>query len=275
MILPLRLGAGKIGAIELIKPPSLVENGIFRARLNWLSTALLLLAVIFLVVYVVTRQNISRPTSALLDGAEALGTGDFDYRVPIPKSKDELARLAAEFNRMAENPSEQKAQTERETENRLRLEKELRHSERLASVGRLAAGIAHELGAPLNVIDAGAEQLLTRPDAPLEKRARNLTIIRGQTERISKIIRQLLNLARPFDFRPARVDLNELIKMTLDQFGQNAAQANVLIEFNSTSKIELSADRDYLAQVFVNILQNARRAGEARRSKSRPRLLLC
>lgn len=257
VILPLKLDTGKIGAIELVKPLALVENDIFRSRLNWFSTTLLLLAVIFLVVYIVTRQNISRPISSLLDGAEALGTGDFDYRVPVPKSRDELARLALEFNRMAENLREQKAQTERETENRLQLEKELRHNERLASVGQLAAGVAHELGAPLNVIDARAEQLLTKRDAPEEKRERNLTIIRQQTERISKIVRQLLNLARPFDFRQARIDLSELLKTTLEQFEQNAVNADVRIEFRGAQQSEVSADRDYLAQVFVNIAQNA------------------
>ena len=260
VILPLKLESGKFGAVELVKPLALIEKDIFRARLNWLSTALLLLAVIFLVVYVVTRQSISRPIIALLDGAQALGTGDFDYRVAVSRSGDELSRLAAEFNRMAGNLSEQKAQNERETENRLRLEKELRHSERLASVGRLAAGIAHELGAPLNVIDARAEQLLAKPDAAEEKRERNLTIIRQQTERISKIIRQLLNLARPFDFRPVLIDLNELIKTTLNQFEQNAAMANVEIEFRAGQKMHISADRDYLAQVFVNVVQNALQA---------------
>lgn len=257
VILPLRLEGEKRGAIELVKPLSLVEDDIFRARLNWLSTTLLLLAVIFLVVYIVARRNISRPIGELLDGAEALGTGDFEYRVRVPKSKDELASLAAEFNRMAERLAEQKRQTERETENRLKLEKELRHSERLASVGRLAAGIAHELGAPLNVIDARADQLLAKPDAAPEKHSRNLTIIREQTERISKIIRQLLNLARPFDFRPTLIDLNELVGTSLEQYEENAANANVEIEFIPTPNLMISADRDYLAQVFVNIAQNA------------------
>lgn len=257
VILPLRLEAGKLGAVELVKPLALVEDDIFQARMNWITTTLLLLAVIFLVVYVVTRRSIALPMRALVEGAEAIGVGDFGYRVRVPPTKDELARLAMEFNRMATRLSEQRTRAEIETENRLKLEKELRHSERLASVGRLAAGVAHELGAPLNVIDARAEQLLNRLDSPPEKREKNLTIIRQQTERISKIVRQLLNLARPFNFRLAAVDLNEAVKIALEQWETNAAAAKLEIEFRATQNLIVRADRDYLAQVFDNIIQNA------------------
>lgn len=257
VILPLNFSPNKRGAVELIKPLSLVQDDIFRSRLSWVSTTLLLLSVIFLVVYLVTQRSISRPISELLTAAVALGKGDFNYRVPIPRTKDELAQLAAQFNRMAELLAEQKTKTEEETENRLKLEKELRHSERLASVGRLAAGIAHELGAPLNVIDARAEQLLSKQDTPPEKVIRNLNIIRAQTERISKIVRQLLTLARPFNFRQISVEINSLVKSTLEQFETALNSAEIKTEFNPAENLKVFADREYLTQVLINILQNA------------------
>jgi len=257
IILPLRHSAEKRGAIEIVKPLALIENDIARARLNRVSTTLLLLAVIFLVVYVVLRRNLSRPIQALLGGAKALGGGDLSHRVSVARSGDELAQLAAEFNRMADNLAAQRRAAETEAENRLKLEKDLRHSERLASVGRLAAGIAHELGAPLNVIDARAEQLLEKADAGREKQIKNLTIIRSQSSRIAHIVRQLLNLARPYNLRFETIEINDLLKSALEEF---ETDENLRIEFVSNDNQKISGDRDFLRQVFVNIFQNARQA---------------
>ena len=260
VITPLRFAANRRGALEMVKPLALIEKDILEARINWLATTLFLLAVIFLVVAVVLRRSLTNPFRSLLIGARILGRGDLDYRVVVPKTRDELALLAEEFNRMADNLAAQRQLAQTEAENRLALERELRHRERLASVGRLAAGIAHELGAPLNVIDARAEQLLEKPDAANEKREKNLTIIRAQTERISRIVRQLLNLARPYKFQPAMLDAAELVAATLEQIAENARRQKVEIEVAGEENLFIAADRDYLQQVFFNVLMNALQA---------------
>lgn len=257
IILPLKLPEEKRGAIEIVKPLALIETDIAAARIRWLATTLLLLATIFLVVYIVLRRSLSRPILALLDGARALGEGNLSHRVRIGTTGDELAQLAAEFNRMADNLAEKRRSAEIEAENRLNLEKQLRHSERLASVGRLAAGIAHELGAPLNVIDARAEQLIENGDAPREKQIKNLTIIRTQSARITHIVRQLLNLARPYNLRFERLKITDLIKSALEEF---EAAENLKIEFEVKEDSIISGDADYLRQVFINVLRNAAQA---------------
>lgn len=257
IIMPLRLTENKRGALEIVKPFALIKNDIAETRANWLATTLFLLAVIFLVVAIVLRRSLTNPFQNLLIGAQNLGRGNLDYRVKVPKTRDELAFLAQEFNRMADNLEAQKQVAEKESENRLMLERELRHTERLASVGRLAAGIAHELGAPLNVIDARAEQLLEKPQTALEKREKNLNIIRAQTEKISRLIRQLLTLARPYNFRIVPLDLNEIVSLTIEQIAENAMRQKVEIEFSEVENLIVSADRDYLQQVFLNILMNA------------------
>lgn len=254
VILPLKLADGKSGAVEIVKPLALIEKDIAVSRVNWLATTLLLLATIFLVVYIVLRQNLSRPILALLYGARTIGRGDLSHRVKLRTTGDELAKLAVEFNRMADNLAEQRRAAESEAENRLNLEKQLRHSERLASVGRLAAGIAHELGAPLNVIDARAEQLLEKADAPREKQAKNLTIIKTQAARITHIVRQLLNLARPYHLRFETIKIAALVRAALEDF-EDAERLK--IEFAAPADLTISGDADYLNQVFVNIFQNA------------------
>jgi signal transduction histidine kinase len=257
IIMPLRLTDEKRGAIEIVKPLALIEDDIGRARLNRLATTLLLLAVIFLIVFIVLRRNLSNPILELLKGARALSEGDLSHRVAVEKNADELSQLAAEFNRMADNLAKQKRSAAIEAENRLNLEKELRHSERLASVGRLAAGIAHELGAPLNVIDARAEQLIEKADPPREKQIKNLTIIRTQSARITHLVRQLLNLSRPYNLRFEAFEINNLIESALEEFG-----ANELIKINITAveNFNINGDKDFLRQVFVNIFRNAAQA---------------
>lgn len=256
IILPLRLTTETRGALEIVKPLALIEDDIALARGIWLSTTLLLLAAISLVVYIVLRRNLSRPIAALLGGAKAVGQGDLSHRVVIENTADEFAQLGAEFNRMADNLTEQRRAAQTEAENRLKLEKELRHSERLASVGRLAAGIAHELGAPLNVIDARAEQLIEKADVPREKQIKNLTIIRAQSARIIHIVRQLLNLARPYHLRFEPVNLNDLIKSALEEF---ETADGLQIEF-AAADLTISGDANFLQQVFVNIFRNAEQA---------------
>lgn len=257
VVTPLRLDERRRGALEIVKPLALIASDIRRARVDWITTTLFLLAIIFLVVGVVLRRSLQQPISKLLEGANAIGHGDLQHRVNIPVTGDELALLAGEFNRMADRLEAQRDLAATETENRVALERELRHTERLASVGRLAAGIAHELGAPLNVIDARAERLLEKPDTPIDKREKNLTIIRTQTDRISRLIRQLLTLARPFDFRLTELDLAEVVASAFDQIAENAERAGIAIESANSVSLGIVGDRDYLQQVFLNISLNA------------------
>jgi two-component system, NtrC family, sensor kinase len=258
VILPIEVGGERRGAVEVVHPLAFVEADIARARLNQVATTLLLLSTIFAVVFAVLRRSLTQPVGELLGGAAAVGRGDLDYRVIVPRSGGEFAQLAREFNRMADGLAEQRRAALREAEERLRLERDLRHSERLAAVGRLAAGVAHEMGAPLNVIDARAEQLLQRPDAPPETRARNLTIIRAQAERITHIVRQLLNLARGYDLRPSALDLREVTADTLGQFEANAARAGVSVEFErGESAAVVEADEEYVRRVLLSVFENA------------------
>lgn len=258
VFLPIDLGGGKRGALEMVKPLDLIEVEIFNARINWLATTLFLLAVIFLVVLSVLRRSLTKPFYELLKGAKKVGEGDFDYRVNVPRTKDELTVLAVKFNKMAENLATQKRAAETEAENRLNLENQLRHSERLASVGRLAAGVAHELGAPLNVIDARAAQILENNKITPEKRAKNLEIIRRQSERITNLVRQLLTLARPFNFNFKTVNLIEHLTDTIEEL--NFENENIKTEIAAEQTFKVKADIDFLRQVWINILQNARQA---------------
>jgi signal transduction histidine kinase len=215
-----------------------------------------LFGAILSVVAVVTRYSLARPIHELLDGAVAVGRGDLNYRVRVRSSGGELASLAREFNRMADRLAEQRRAAIREAEERLALERKLRHNEQLAAVGRLAAGVAHEMGAPLQVIDGRAKQLLHHADAPTETRRRNLTIIRNQAERIARIVRQLLNLSRPHKLHFRKVELTPLILETVELIETQAESAGVEIEIRRASEATIEADPELIQQVLLNICRN-------------------
>jgi signal transduction histidine kinase len=257
VVMPLT-GEGKnYGAIEVIQPISFVRSLIATERRDISLTAMLLCITILLVVYIVTRFGLSLPIQELLGGAQAMGQGDLGYRVIVPGGGSELTRLAQEFNRMADSLLEQRELARQQAEARLSLERKLRHTERLAVVGRLAAGVAHEMGAPLQVIDGRAKQLQQHPEASKETRERNLGLIRTQAERIANIVRQLLTLSRPYNLRLEPVNLSRTVASALEMIEIDAERAGVRIELTPDHESEVEADPRLLHQVFLNICRNA------------------
>jgi len=262
LIVPIRIGQSQRGAFEITQPRSFIRADFARARRDIALVTLALFAAIILVVLAVMRRSLLRPIKEMLGGAFAIGHGDLDYRVVVPAGGGELSQLASEFNRMADNLAEQRRSASRDAEERLALERELRHKERLASVGRLAAGIAHEMGAPLNVIRGRAEMLQQRPDMPEEKRDRNLNIINAQADGIARIVRQLLTLARPFNLKREDVEGMQLISEMLELIEPEAAKAGVRIEVLADEEAWIDGDRDLLHQVLLNICLNGLQAME-------------
>jgi two-component system, NtrC family, sensor kinase len=257
VIAPLQNGNVVIGAIEIAQPISFIRAELVQERRNIAVTAASLSGIILLVASLGLHFNLTRPVQSLLRGAIAIGKGDLSHRVRVRTSSGELAHLATEFNHMAEQLAEQRAALAHETEERLSLERKLRHSERLAAVGRLAAGVAHEVGAPLQVIDGRAKQLLDRHDASLETRQRNLTIIRAQAERITRIVRQMLNLSRPYNLQLQPTNLCDLLTEALESVEISAVRNGVKIETDFASDQRVVIDAGLMLQAFLNICQNA------------------
>jgi signal transduction histidine kinase len=154
-------------------------------------------------------------------------------------------------------------------ERRLAVE-QLRRAERLNIIGKLAAGVAHELGTPLNVIQGSAE-LLQAPTVPPERRALLVETIRRQTARISVIIRHLLDFGRGTGNSKAGVDLNDLAAETAALLLTTALQRECTLSFApAAGAIPLVANASELEQVMTNLvlngLQAMPRGGELRLS---------
>jgi two-component system NtrC family sensor kinase len=257
---PLQLGPGRRAAFEIAQPRTLIEADLQRAQRAVILITLALFAAISLGVLTVARRSLAAPIRDLLVGAEALGEGDLEYRVIVPRGGNEFARLARAFNRMADRLNDQRSRTARETEEKLAMARELRQHERLASLGRLAAGVAHEMGAPLNVIKGRAEQLFAKlegvQEAAHDKFQRNLTIIVEQSDAIARIVRQLLDLARPYRLQRAPVSLRQLIGRAAEMVESDALRARVAVEAVAGHEIYVEVDADLIHQALINVCLN-------------------
>ncbi|OFX23320.1 MAG: PAS domain-containing sensor histidine kinase [Anaeromyxobacter sp. RBG_16_69_14] len=144
----------------------------------------------------------------------------------------------------------------RDVSGQLELERRMMRSEKLAVVGSLAAGLAHEIGTPLNVISATAEYLMV--DGAPGERARRLREIVGETDRISRLVRELLAFARGSGAERALVDVPAAVSRVLSLLAIPAEKKRVRVEADLPATLPpVLADPDGLHQVLVNLLVNA------------------
>jgi PAS domain S-box-containing protein len=140
---------------------------------------------------------------------------------------------------------------------RVALEREVQQAEKLAVVGQLAAGIAHQIGTPLNVISGSAEYLMMEWGTE-RPRPRELEIIVSQTDRITKLIQQLLNFARPVRIAIQSVKLNDLLREVLGLTEHQIAKERIAIKTDFQPDLPVIAgDEHQLEQAFLNIVVNA------------------
>jgi PAS domain S-box-containing protein len=144
----------------------------------------------------------------------------------------------------------------RDVSERLRLEEQLRRTERVAELGTLASGMAHEIGTPMNVILGRAEYLLDRvTDEPIKK---GLQTIVAQVERITRVMNQLLTFARRKPRQPGPVDLHEVIENSIEIFQERLSRHHVHVERELDPDCpSVLADSDQMNQVLINLIMNA------------------
>jgi len=224
-----------------------------------LGATLGLLVVLASIVAVVVRRSIAQPLRTLTRQVEAIGQGHFIQRLPLTRS-DEIGRLAHEFDRMCIRLDAACRALEAENEAKLRLERDLRQSEQLATLGKLASRLAHEIGTPLNVIQGRAEQLLRRENLPEKDRA-FLEVIVSQIDRISGFITQLLAQARRSEPHLRVVHLHDIVRRVWEAVSDRGAAANVEVMLELSEGLPpVMGDPEQLQQVLLNLSVNALQA---------------
>lgn len=146
--------------------------------------------------------------------------------------------------------------TIRDVSERKRLQEQLRRTERIAELGTVASGMAHEIGTPMNVILGRAEYLMDRvKDEPVKK---GLQTIVTQVERITKVMNQLLSFARRRVPEPRTLDLREVVETSVEIFQERLARNRIRVQLGlDKSCPKVRADADQMNQVLINLIMNA------------------
>ncbi|HEY4187291.1 MAG TPA: ATP-binding protein, partial [Polyangia bacterium] len=220
---------------------------------------LFLLVVLFLAVGVLAalRAGVTAPIKRLLEGIDEVSKGDLS-RVLLAEREDDIGTLANRFNAMTGALREAREEMGRGSNARLALETRLRQSEKLATIGQMAAEIAHEVGTPLNVIGGRARALEKKAGDPVEL-AKNVEIIQTQVGRITKIINQVLDFSRKRGPTVTRVDLAKVVAEALDVVGETVRRQGITTELrpHPSGLSPVPGDPDQIQQVCLNLLMNA------------------
>jgi signal transduction histidine kinase len=252
-------GAHK-GALEIGETLREERAYVRSTLLNTLMTTAVLVAMFGLVAMLLGMWFVGRPIHDLIDQARRVGAGDLSKRIEVQQG-DEIGELAVEMNVMCDRLAEAHEKVAVATSAKIAALEQLRHAERLSTVGKLASGIAHELGTPLNVISGRAKMIaageLTGDEIPQSSR-----IIAEQSERMARIIRQLLDFARRRHASKAPRDLRQTVRTTLALLETIAAKRRVELVQAEGDEMVVEVDEGQIQQALTNLVVNGVQAME-------------
>jgi two-component system NtrC family sensor kinase len=200
-----------------------------------------ILAASLIIAFFVNRW-VSRPVEALLDATKQVGAGNLGYTVP-DLGKDDIGMLAQSFNTMTMKLSEARMQ--------------LFQSDKMASLGRLAAGVAHEINNPLTGVLTYASFLLKRTQNHPELQE-DLKVVVRETIRCREIVKSLLDFARQSIPKKSASDINQIVDRAVAVVEHQVSIKGVkIVKALETHLPQVTIDPNQMQQVFVNLIVNA------------------
>jgi len=263
---PLRDRGTITGAVRLSLPLTGEHERLRRSRHLFLAYFVLdFLLLLGIGSYLLSRIVVV-PMKRLLAATERIAAGDYSQTVHVPGSA-EIADLAESFNTMLAALREKRGEVESHVQSLEQANLELQtaraesiRSEKMASVGLLAAGMAHEIGTPLGAI-IGYCGILRDELAADPVRADYLKRIEADAARIDRLVRDLLNYARPAPVHHEKVDMAALLAETVEMLRGQGIFKVIEVTLSSADNLPpLMADRNQLQQVMTNLFINARDA---------------
>lgn len=278
---PIVIGDRMSGAVEIVERLDDAPAIAVHFERTAFGLALAAVALITISLFLMFRRVVYRPLNAVLGAMRHAEAGDLQAHADI-RASDELGALAEGFNRMIARISEMTSEREGQAQvlaDRISeatgelaarnadlqaanrelwlTTQRLTELERLAAAGQTAAQFAHEVGTPLNLI-GGHVQLLEAGSDDAAKRQARLSVIRAQIERISEIVRMMLDRTRPQEVEMEALNLKSFLRRIFETIGPLLASRGIkLCEEIEEGVPLIHANADRLQQAFINLINNA------------------
>lgn len=231
-----------LGVLDVTISLSDVEKQIHQAEIDTVIFALSAVIVFSLLLWFVVKKWVDKPVKELLNATHEVGTGNLNYTIS-EKSDDEFGMLSKAFNNMTKKLSEARIQ--------------LFQSDKMASLGRLAAGVAHEINNPLTGVLTYSSFLLKKTQSNPDLNE-DLKVIVRETKRSREIVKGLLDFARQSVPKKNQVNINEVIERAITVVENQLSINHVEIRKNLTKDLpQITLDSNQMQQVFINLLVNA------------------
>jgi signal transduction histidine kinase len=207
-------------------------------------------------------RSLARPVSELTGAMAVVGGGNLEHPI-TPRSKDEIGELARAFASMTDNLRQSRTdlvRLNRELEAKIsqleRTQAQLVQSEKLASIGEMAAAVAHGLRNPLASLRAAAQVVRRHPESPSS--SEHLDAIIEEVDRLDRRISHLLSFSRPAPFRPTSESVARLVEGLIPAFAEQLRESGVKLEVEIPRTLpEVRVDPMQVEQVFVELVSNA------------------
>lgn len=231
-----------LGVLDITMSLEDVEKNIKSSEIEIILFAIISIIVVSLIIAVFVKRMIDKPVHELVNATYNVASGNLQYIIK-ETGNDELGSLARSFNNMTQKLSEARMQ--------------LFQSDKLASLGRLAAGVAHEINNPLTGVLTYSSFLLKRTEKYPEIQE-DLKVIVRETKRSREIVKSLLDFARQSVPKKNLTDVNEIINHSISVIQKQLELNNIKIIKNLNSTIpNVVVDSNQMEQVFINLLVNA------------------
>jgi signal transduction histidine kinase len=207
-------------------------------------------------------RSLARPINELTGAMAVVGAGQLDHPI-TPRSRDEIGELAAAFGRMTDNLRQSRTamlhlntELEAKISQLERTQAQLVQSEKLASIGEMAAAVAHGLRNPLASLRAAAQLVRHHPEAPSSRE--HLDAIVEEVDRLDRRISHLLSFSRPAPFHPLQENVSRLVEGLLPAFTQLLRERSIELQLDLPGTLpEVRVDPMQLEQALVEIVSNA------------------
>jgi signal transduction histidine kinase len=252
-----KASAAMPGNLAVVRSLQKMKDDLNKTKISILLSFFSFILFTSLLCFALGHIYISRPLHELRQAMLAFRNSTAPpAHLPV-KGSDELASVRQEFNRMTDELFSAYRRLDAETQQRRRLQRALEQADKMITIGQLSAGLAHEIGSPLQII-SGRARALANSGEDIQEVRRIANILVDQTDRITRIVQRLLEFSPRQTSEPVLCDVIQAVAEVIDMLGFEAHRQGVIMTYTHIESLPmLLINKDGIQQIVLNLLSNA------------------